>query len=665
MSSNSPQDSFTDDELVTLSWLATTALAQPSTVSNWRRRDPSFPQPAGGTSARPLFKRNELLEWGHRTDRFDTTRVVADRTTAERAMAVLNAFRGTVAPRDYLDATIAAFEELYRPVKPSSGVVNCELFNRPVLDELTAAAQPIINAAEPSELLEAILKQVAAKGLGREEHQTPEWLADFMADQVAGPALSVIDPAAGIGTLLLSGWRSLRATSATAFDVNAAALRILRLRAMLAGADVTVEVRDIIGNPPISLPKADAVLLDPPFGLRNLGKHLLDDPRFAAYARGAVSGDSLWVQIALSHLREGGTAVVHVIGSAAFSPRDRQFRDELVSSGAILAVIGLDGALAPRSNVRSNIWVLGTPTRNPSATVRFVDAGRIRPAELVGSVGNALDLDLAIPTAEFDCADVSRLELLRAESVLNPTRWTATQYAEREALTDISRAKIMLEDIERETSVLGGARLNVAVPDIAEPPLRIITLRELRERKLARRLRQVSDSRPPGELAHEESLPVVTARELREGYNSDAAVRIPNTAVGDELRYGDILYGEIGENSRIKVWKNIDAWALGRGVGAYRLDTDELLPEYVAALLTSTQAGAFNTGVTIPRRNVDLVPIPLIPIAQQSEITETLQALRDAEEQAAILANQLATVRRTLIDVAAAGYLSITHHGQP
>ncbi|MGO4103382.1 N-6 DNA methylase [Leifsonia sp. YAF41] len=664
MSSNSPQGSFTDDELVTLSWLAETALAQPSTVSNWRRRDPSFPEPAGGTSARPLFKRNELLEWGRRTDRLDPSRVVADRTTAERASAVLNAFRGTVAPREYLDAAIAVFENLYGTAKhPYAGVYGA-LFDSPVVDELTAAARPIINGVEPSDLFEAILQQVAAKGLGREDHQTPVWLAGFMAVQVAASASSIIDPAAGIGTLLLTGLRSLGATSATAFDINSAALRILRLRAMLAGADVTVEMRDIVGDPPFPLPKAEVVLLDPPFGLRNLGKELRDDPRFAAFAHGSASGDGLWVQIALSHLRGGGTAVVHVIGSAAFSPRDRQFRDELVSSGAILAVIGLEGALAPRSTVRSNIWVLGTPTGTPSSTVRFVDAGRVRPEELVGLLGNALDLDLSIPAAEFDCADVSRLELLRAESVLNPTRWTATQYAEREALTDIRRAKIMLEDIEREARVLGDTRLNVAVPDFAEPPIRAISLRELRDRKMARRLRQVSDSRPAGELAHVESLPVITTRELREGFNSDAAGRVPNTAVGEELRYGDILYGEVGENSQIKVWTNSDAWVLGRGVGAYRLDTDELLPEYVAALLTSTQAGAFNTGTTISRRNVDLVPIPLIPIAQQREITETLRALRGAEERAATLAGQLATVQRTLIDVAAAGYLSIAHQGQ-
>lgn len=665
MTKINPQDSFDENELVSLSWLASTALARPSTVSNWRKRDPQFPQPAGGTDSRPLFRRDDLLEWGRHSGRFDPSLAAPDRSIVERASAVLNVFRGHVAVRDYMEAATAVFERLFNArASMSSATPSSHGLGADVLEDLAAAARPIVEGAEPSELFEAILQQVAARGLGREEHQTPEWMAEFMAAQVAGKARTVIDPAAGIGTLLISAASALGASSVTGYDINEAALRVLQLRAMLSGIDATVEARDIIRDPPVPLPQAPAVLVDAPFALRYPGRELLGDSRFSAISGSSISGDSIWAQIAISHLTEGGTAVVHIIGSAAYGPRDRQFREELISSGAVLAVVALKGGLGKHGPMRSNAWVLRTPTRNPSATVRFVDAERVPHHELASQLGNVLELDPSASSRDFDVVDVSRLELLRSDSLLTPARWTASQYEEGQARADLRAAQDMLEQIIKDKQFLVDGRLDHKTPRLAEPPLRTTTLRELRDQKLARRLRQVGDSRPAGELEQSESLPVVTSRELREGFSADDAPRVPNSIVRDELRHGDILYGEVGENSRITVWSTEGTWALGRGVGAYRLSTSDLLPGYVASLLTSTQASAFNTGSTIPRRNVDLVPIPLIPLEQQREVTEALMELKDAEERAASLTRHLATLRHKLVDVAAAGYLSITHDGQ-
>ena len=64
---------------------------------------------------------------------------------------------------------------------------------------------------------------------------------------------------------------------------------------------------------------------------------------------------------------------------------------------------------------------------------------------------------------------------------------------------------------------------------------------------------------------------------------------------------------------------------------------------------------------TLPRREFEEVPIPLIPIQEQGAIVEALNDIRSLEMFAEQLRDQLTTARRSLTDAAAGGYLRVKY----
>src|SRR5579862_3524261 len=58
-------------ELITAAAIARLAGVGRAAVSNWRKRHPEFPKPAGGSPASPTFDRAEVLTWLTETGKAD------------------------------------------------------------------------------------------------------------------------------------------------------------------------------------------------------------------------------------------------------------------------------------------------------------------------------------------------------------------------------------------------------------------------------------------------------------------------------------------------------------------------------------------------------------------------------------------------------------------
>ena len=126
------------------------------------------------------------------------------------------------------------------------------------------------------------------------------------------PARTVLDPAYGTGALLraLSRPTALYAQDA---DPDLAALTALRLalNATIESCTVAVRAGDTLRADAFPQLAVDAVLCHPPFNERNWGHdELAYDPRWEYGFPARTESELAWVQHALAHLREGGTAVL-------------------------------------------------------------------------------------------------------------------------------------------------------------------------------------------------------------------------------------------------------------------------------------------------------------------------------------------------------------------
>lgn len=193
---------------------------------------------------------------------------------------------------------------------------------------------------------------------------TPPGPAELMAALAGTGARSVLDPACGTGGLL----RAVAAPTALYGQDTApelAALTALRL-ALHGTAEVRAAAADSLRADAFPRPAVDAVLCHPPFNERNWGhEELAYDPRWEYGFPARTESELAWVQHALAHLREGGTAVLLMPPAVAARRSGRRIRADLLRRGALRAVIALPAGAAPRTASPCTCGCCANPPRMP------------------------------------------------------------------------------------------------------------------------------------------------------------------------------------------------------------------------------------------------------------------------------------------------------------
>ncbi|MGW8693787.1 HsdM family class I SAM-dependent methyltransferase, partial [[Kitasatospora] papulosa] len=339
---------------VTAAGIARLAGVGRAAVSNWRRRHPDFPKPVGGTEASPSFALPEVEQWlrdqgklaevplrervwqqlsGH-PDGAVTALVhagcalllVRDRPTAWLEMAAVSDARMAEVLPVALDHVLTnRFGEGRAVPTPTASAL------LPSVPLLRATAELAAEAGTRPAFDFLFGRQLDANP--RQYTLTPPGLAELMADlaQPAGDAArrgggsdsrTVLDPAAGTGSLLCAVGRPT-ALYAQEADPGLSALTALRLalHTQGSGADaptLTARTGDTLRTDAFPGLTVDTVLCHPPFNERNWGHDdLAYDPRWEYGFPARTESELAWVQHALAHLREGGTAVVLMPPAAA------------------------------------------------------------------------------------------------------------------------------------------------------------------------------------------------------------------------------------------------------------------------------------------------------------------------------------------------------------
>lgn len=678
----SPDD---DPRLLSASDIAEFAGVGQSAVSNWRKRFPDFPQPAGtGPTGGDLFDAAEVDEWLRSTGRS----AAAPRQPQPRWSAAFEALRAETAAPELaaIVATTAAFVRLIGErgddqsvdparivawVREAAADLEAEQHLRGLFDPLMRV-QPAtltrllddmreVDAAGESE---SVVDLAIDRSTRYGEFRTPGAVADLMIE-LAQPTGVVFDPACGSGEFLIRSL--LRSPSADAIgqELSPDTWRIAVSRLILRGLRAQVVLGDSLREDRFEGLRAEVLLCEPPWGVRLQREYLPPgDPRWRLL--GALdaprSGDYAWLAHAISHLAEDGRAYLLMPPGTLFRGGvEASMRAELLRQGAVEAVIAVPGGGAQTRLHSSALWVLRRPQPNPDV-VLFVDAA---------TDGGDLDLELRSrivsavrsfrapstfePQPDFAVA-VPVLEVLGGEISLVPAKWAhEPEFLEPDAA---------LESLTREVARLEAAhdQIPASTPKLCIEPnedraserFRVGELMESGLATLVRPGRYKRDQYAPA------GVPVWEPGDVNPSWRREQAERfLPEPAVDPRsvTQQGDIVITTIGE-LRTRV-DTEGGHVLGTSLHALRLDRQLFDPHVVAALLMSDQNRRLIKGTTIPRVNIKQLEFPRVDGETATRLKEVLAGL-DADEAAGhALIESIVSVRAALIEAVAAGAVEL------
>ncbi|GAB3997471.1 N-6 DNA methylase [Glycomyces albus] len=315
------------DETITLTDLARLAGVGRNAVSNWRRREPDFPDPIDRASHRPRFRLDQIERWAAEHDRPLAV------TGADRLWFSL---QSTLSPDEALEAIGAAMSDTGTP-----------------LSETVAG---LTEAAAPAEVFEFFVER-AREASGTGHRPGPAALAEVAAACAAtGRSLTAHDPACEDGDLLLQlAGQATDLQEVTGKDLSQAraALCARRLRLALPDARVATEVGDSLLEP-LGTRRYDLVVCDPPFNVKDWGHGRLpsgDDARLAYGTPPRTEPELAWALHCLALLAPGGVAVVRMPAAVAHRRSGRRIRSELLRWGSLRAVVD-------HPDSKAHIWVL-------------------------------------------------------------------------------------------------------------------------------------------------------------------------------------------------------------------------------------------------------------------------------------------------------------------
>ncbi|MFE2287917.1 N-6 DNA methylase [Streptomyces sp. NPDC059443] len=674
---------------ITAAEIARLARVGRAAVSNWRRRHADFPKPVGGTETSPSFALTEVTDWLRAQGK------LAEVPLRERVWQYVAAHPGgSVAalvraggalllvrerPREWLELT-AVSDERMAALLPAAldQVLGLRLGSAHPLGPdgpagpahplgatgpLGPEAMPFLRAAGE------LAAELGARGafeflLGRHLEAnprqytlTPDGLAGLMA-ALAGPSsgastgstgaagaapFTVLDPACGTGTLL----RAVPgATARYAQDSSPelAALAALRL-ALHGDALVRAAAADSLRADAFARPAAepvDAVLCHPPFNERNWGhEELAYDPRWEYGFPARAESELAWIQHALAHLREDGTAVLLMPPAVAARRSGRRVRADLLRRGALRAVVALPAGAAPPYGIPLHLWVLRRPSPHgaPPPGLLLVDTaglaaegqGRVDwPAVhgVVEKTWTAYDRAGAAPDVPGVSRVVPVIDLLDDDVDLTPARHLPPAAAGG-GVAELAAVR------ERLDATLGrAARLTPPPPPPAVParpgePTARLPLTTIGE--LARAGALLLHA---GTGSGSGAAPVLTEHDVATGAGPSGILA---AAAGEPLLTapGDVVVPLTGGAGAARVVDAATAGAaLGRGLHLLRPDPAALDPWFLAGFLrgTANNRRASSHASTTTRLDVRRLQLPRLPLAEQEVYGARFRALAEFED---------------------------------
>ncbi|MEV5684791.1 N-6 DNA methylase [Streptomyces sp. NPDC052164] len=670
--------------LVTLAEISRLAGVGRAAVSNWRRRHPTFPARVGGTDTGPQFSMSQIETWLRDNGKLDKA---AER---EWLWPRFDALGGR-------DETGTAVAEVGRRLAGDSGGGSELDAETAVLVEQTVELGRREGGWETFEFLLRRWLDVHV----RQITTTPQPLAALMAElalspvldvQEGGDALTVLDPACGVGHLLTAAAEATDGARSDGVDVRLlggdrdpvlAALTDARLRLSGAGPSVDVRATDSLREDPFADRPADVALCNPPFNEREWGyEELATDARWSHGLPPRTEPELAWVQHCLARLRPGGTAVLLLPPAVSARRAGRRIRRSLLRTGTLRAVVALPPGCAAPHSVSLHLWVLRAPIPGEEAQgagrLLLVDAASRFPRDGSREVlpdwtamtsfvreafGEAHSLDggaRETPAALPYVREVPVIDLLGEEADLTPGRHITPlpeDTAQRLAASWREFAELA-EGVGTSARLLAALDLSAAAGDT---PTATTVADLARAGALTLRVgQQPPDGMVREGLSPEEGISLLTFSDLLSGGEPRGRL------TPEDLAAFEAVVAEAGDIVVVGVARNFAAWvhegppiALGPQLYSVRVQPEQLDVRFLAGSLRAPanvrQAGTHTTSSS--RIDVRRLQVRQVPLEEQRRYGEAFGELAAFERLVGRAAELGGTLVRDLGDELASGRL--------
>ena len=666
---------------VTVSQIAELAGVSSSAVSNWKKRFDDFPAPVGSApGGRELYLLETVDAWLRRHDRLDPAGAVS--RILFRAADLL---RGEMPAEDYRVVICSAIILVLAARRQGIEIRprGSHWLVARIVEELSAADNTLgsllaplvgLDAQLASEIVELmrdvepgalpiLFENVLEKGGRYEGTRSSDAINTLLIRLSLEDADSVLDPACGEGGFLLGaarrGGQRLRLYGQ---EINEAVWRISRQRMMVHGVAANIRHGDSLAHDEFPDLRVDVVLCDPPYGLAVRDEQVRPDPRWFLGLPPKNSGDYLWIQHALYHLKDVGRAYLLLPPASLWrGGREQQMREELLRSGAIEAIVMLPQGTASHTNIELALWVVRRPVegRDPSP-VLLIEAGRLeevgtrprldemmvdRICEIVRRNREGADLreeDRLLATR------VRVLDLLGAEVNLSPRRWmkppTAADPLKKqdsllEAVHSLGGVEAQLERVIAEALGFDGMVNATWIP-----------ISELVASEVAELIRGIRTRPEDCQSGGTRLLRVRDLGDMRILDDEPCLVDLKQLSGKVVLTEpGDIIFGA-GPGRLRAVVDDLGGHALGSSLEALRFRKEWIDPAFAAACLKGVRNQRFIRGTTHAQAYLRELELPLIPADSAHRIRNALDLLAQVEGLGTEVAGAAASLREAIVD---------------
>ncbi len=614
-----------DDVLVNAADIARIADVGRAAVSNWRKRFDDFPKPVGGTATSPAFSLAEVEQWLRRHDRYvevsPLERVWQRLRSAGDDLRLGDIVGGAGAFLIYLQRDPSGWRELSRlpdeellarlpgaiaeaapelPGDPADAV--------PADASLIRALAGLAADTGPQDVFDGICERYV-EAHSRRLLVTPENVAALMTEIAAAAGGTVLDPACGIGTLLLAS----DAKVAMGQDVSESAARLTAVRLLLRGRKAVIRAGDSLRADAFPGEQVDAIVCNPPFNDRGWGyEELANDPRWEYGLPPRGESELAWVQHCLAHVKPGGLVVIMMPGVASSRRPGRRIRGNLLRAGALRAIMTLSVGAAPASSGAPDLWVLRRPRPGD------------HPSDLLMvNAGEDLELARTAWRAYLEGGDLPEgsttmriIDLLDEEVALTP--------AHRVPVQSQTEPSAFVGARERAAAAISRLGVPELVPSPRRRDMPMTNIGELSRAGVVTILQGPIRLKVDGGCQ-----PVLTAKDLlldraptgRTRPNDGLVVIEPGDVVAPVIARGDTVARVMQEGGAV----------LGPQLLLFRTDPERLDPYFLAGCLRVTGESSLRLGSSArmdPRR----AQLPRLPIEEQRAYGKAFRHLLEFED---------------------------------
>jgi type I restriction enzyme M protein len=232
----------------------------------------------------------------------------------------------------------------------------------------------------------------SAEGKKGGEFYTPRSVVKLLVEMLRPYRGRVYDPCCGSAGMFVQSEEFIRAHGGRIGDIsiygqelNHTTWRLAKMNLAIRGIDGAIEQGDSFHNDRFPDLKADYILANPPFNMKNWGgEHLRDDKRWKFGVPPANNANFAWVQHIIHHLAPNGKAGFVLANGSLSSTQsgEGEIRKKIIEADLVECIVALPDKLFYSTQIPACLWFLTRNKRNGGRTDRrgqvlFIDARKM------------------------------------------------------------------------------------------------------------------------------------------------------------------------------------------------------------------------------------------------------------------------------------------------